>query len=435
MFLFKFDRQEKVTAIRWCFRFLIIFGFLFNINVIPHISSTNLCSLIAIIYLFQHKNATLRTLYLLKSCMNYFLISVSLCFFICLINSALYYNAGVTDELRLARLIPVFIQVIAFSLFCMVEFHHFMEFTKVMICVFCVQAVAVFLSVISPVARMFLYEHFYYGDDRFDYSVMLGTRFLGIALNSASGSIVCSIIIAVLCGLKVRNEIKDWFFWLLTWLFMTMTFFIGRTGVLVEIGILASVFIFGKRKTKNIVYIGILVVLILLLINQFLSQMDSQIAENVWIWMTGPFVEEGREHTLSGIAKHIPSFSKELVFGTNIMRGELPYGDYVQSDSGYVKMYCALGIVGSFLYYSAYFSLLISGISRLPRKVKLYIYVLVSLAFIVEYKQPFFLMSSFTWAILTIGLFMKRELIGDKYKRSISENRTTISPRIRKDIN
>lgn len=415
MVLSNVSRQEKVTVFRWIFRFIIIFGFLFNINIIPHVSSTNLCSLIAIIYLVQHKNVTSRALYLFKEYMNYFLIAVILCSLICLINGAVYSaNSGVVDELQLGRLIPVFIQVIGFSLFCMVEFHRFMDFAKVMICVFVVQVVAVFLSVVNPVVRMYLYEHFYFGDDRFDYTVMQGTRFLGIALNSASGSIICSIIIAVLCGLKIRSEIKDWVFWLLTWLFMTMTFFIGRTGVLVEIGMLSSIYIYEKKGIKNLIYIGVLAAFILMSINQILSKMESQVAEDIWMWMTNPYSEEGRENTLSGIAAHIPSFSKELVFGTNVMRGKLPFGDYVQADSGYVKMYCALGIVGSFLYYSAYLTLLISGISRLPRKSKFFIYVLVCLAFIVEYKQPFFLMSSFTWAILTIGLFLKREYRREK---------------------
>lgn len=393
----------------------MIFGFLFNINLIPHFSTTNLCSLIAILYLAYHKNAVSKTLSLFNGNLNYFYLSTSLCVLICLVNNALYSNnVGVIDELQLGRLIPLFIQVIAFSIFCLVEFREYEDFAKTMICVFCVQVVAVSLSVTNPEVRMYLYEHFYFGDDRFDYTVEEGTRFMGIALNSSSGSVICSIIIAVLCGMKVLNRIKDGFFWLFVGLFMTMTFFIGRTGVLVEIGMLAYILIYKKKKAKSLSYVIIMVTLMFISINQFLSQMDSQISEAVWTWMTDPFSEEGRENTLSGIVTHIPSFSKELIFGTNVMRGSLPSGDYVQSDSGYIKMYCALGIVGSFLYYFAYCAILSSGISRLPREAKYYIYVMISLAFIIEYKQPFFLMSSFTWAILTIGLFLKREFIEEK---------------------
>lgn len=390
----------------------MIFGFLFNINLIPHVSSTNICTLIAIVYLFLHKNKVSRNLSLFRGSWSYFFIAICLCFTICLVNNALYSNnVGVIDELQLGRLVPLFIQVIAFSIFCLVEFREYEDFAKTMICVFCVQVVAVSLSVTNPEVRMYLYENFYFGDDRFDYTVEEGTRFMGIALNSSSGSVICSIIIAVLCGMKVLNRIKDGFFWLFVGLFMTMTFFIGRTGVLVEIGMLAYILIYKKKKAKNLSYVIIIVTLVFISINKFLSQMDSQISEVVWTWMTAPFYEEGREHTLSGIVTHIPSFSKELIFGTNVMRGSLPSGDYVQSDSGYIKMYCALGIVGSFLYYSAYYAILSSGISRLPREAKYYIYFMISLAFIIEYKQPFFLMHSFTWTILTIGLFFKRELM------------------------
>lgn len=415
MIALRITRQKRAVRVRWCFRFLIIFGFLFNINLIPHVSSTNICSLIAIVYLFFHKKAVSRTLSLFRGSLGHFYILASLCVFICLINSALYpSNSGIVDELKLGRLIPIYIQVIAFSLFCLVEFSKFEGFAKIMICIFCVQVVAVFFSVINPEFRMFLYEHFYFGDDRFDNTVMIGTRFMGIALNSSSGSVICSIIIAVLCGMKVCDKIKDRVFWLLVWLFMTMTLFIGRIGVLVEIGMLASILIFGKNKINSLLFVGILMVLLLISINLILFQVDSDIAELIRTWMSNPYSEEGRESTLSGINVHMPSFSKELLFGTNVMRGRLPFGDYVQSDSGYVKMYCALGIVGSLLYYSAYWLILSSGISCLPRKVKYYVYVMICLAFIIEYKQPFFLMSSFTWAILTIGLFLKREYRREK---------------------
>ena len=191
--------RNKVSWYKWVIRFLMLFGFLFNINLILHISTTNLCSFLALVYIVMHKTQVQRVILLFKK-VN-ILLYVSLlfaCALICLINSEISgTNIGTIETLRVIDIFLLIFRVLIFSIYCLVEYPKFEDFAKMMVAAFSVQAFAVFAAIINPEIRLFLYEHFYFGDDRLNYSVEQGSRIIGIALNSASGGVTCSTVFVI----------------------------------------------------------------------------------------------------------------------------------------------------------------------------------------------------------------------------------------------
>lgn len=300
--------------------------------------------------------------------------------------------------------------VMLFMLYTVVVFKDINEFLKVYVPIFIVQAVAVFMAVVNSSVRLFLYSNFYIGDDRFARTIEDGTRIVGIGIYASSGSIICSTICLFLVYAALKNKINTITLVLLYLVMVMMTIFIGRTGVLVELLVLAYYFIAGKFSLKKLVSIILSISIIPIAIVSLVSYMDVSGADVLLEWAFGFLDKEQIQGTASVVAYKFPDFDEHMIFGTGVLRGTTEYGTFVWSDSGYVKTYCAIGIVGAFLYYFAYLKLFsMPKLNNAPKIISMYILLIVLIAFIIEYKEPYMHRCIFNWTILSVIIFEAKD--------------------------
>ena len=309
-------------------------------------------------------------------------------------------------------IINIFLYVIVFSLYTVVIFKDSKAFAATYLSCFGIQTVAVYAAVMSTPVRLFLYEVFYSGDDRFERTIENGTRIMGIALSESAGSIVCSTGVVLLTFLAMRKHIGNILYFIIVAFLLSMTTFIGRTGVLVELVILAFYVVYIQRK-KAFKLLPLAVLAAFLIVYAFgtlMENSDTAMFDYLVEWMTSSFTKEGRSSTLEGINQELPSFSSQFILGTGVMRGKLPNGETIASDSGYIMLCSAIGIIGGFLFYLAHWNLYRSvNFNITEKQVKMFLYLCVLLSFIIECKEPFMQKYIFSYILITVSLFYQKE--------------------------
>lgn len=389
---------------------LIIFGFLFDIAVFGPLSSRRIAVIWAIIYMVINRNEV-RAIWACVYSRRFttFLILFTFCAFI-----AFWNNSGAkspTNEyLEPWYFLYQILYIPVFALFVVTAFKDAYSFCKVYLAAFYIQAVAVILSVVNYGVRIFMYTHFYRGDDRFENTIETGKRIMGIGLDSSSGSIICSTACMLLVYLKVKSNISNFFFYFSYFIVVLTTLFIGRTGVVVEFALLLLMLILDSNSKRSLFMVALLAAVVPFSLSYILSFIDSGMASTLLDWITGVLSEESRENTISGIMIQFPRFSEEMIFGTGISRGVIPGGEVIEVDSGFIKTYCAIGIVGALLYYLAFLKLYQLPVRQImSRSVKIFFSACILLSFIIEVKEPFMLKYIFPWMILTLLMFQSKD--------------------------
>lgn len=404
--------------INFIFDFAILFGFLFEFHLIGESFTTRrIAAIIAFFYLLLHlTDVSLIYRQLSKKCIRRVIGAFVICSFLVLFcKDNLYYLHNSYFELW--YFVNIFLYVIVFPVFCFIRFKNVKYLVWVLTAILIVQAVAVLMAYISTPVRLFLYEMFYDGDDRFEQDILRGSRIMGIALHSATGSVTCSAIALFFSYATLKKDLSFLWYILLCSVLLLTTLFIGRTGVLVEIIIVA--FSFFYSPTKSIYKISILVPIVALFIYSLvaiLNSSDSGTTEGFIRWMSGLF-NENRTETINAInSDGFPEFSPEFVFGTGIMIGKTSSGIVLQSDSGFVRLYTSLGIVGGFLYYWAYYNIFTSMKPKKysSRVISHFYFLIIILAYVIEYKEPFLLKYTFPFMIVLISLFISKDFIASE---------------------
>lgn len=399
----------------YLFHLLVIFGFLFEIPLVGPLTTRRISCFIAIIsLLFKRKElkklfATLDIRKFKKSVAN---------FIICMLLT-LICSIGVEQNYMSSYLEPwyffnLLLYVPLFAIYSVLEFRSVKEYLYVYIGCFLIQTIVVYYATIDSSFRLLIYELFYSGDNRFERYIENGTRVMGIALHSSTGSIICSTSIVLLTFCYIKKYINNIAFWVLSVLFISMTLFIGRAGMLVELICLVYAIIFGKNGNKIVIItlasIGAFIVGFIIL--SLLSSSDSNAGDYLVEWMTDAFTSEGRQETLNNINRTLPPISLEFIFGTTVMTGRTPSGTTFDSDSGFVMMYSSLGIIGSILYYMANLNLYkVARIYNNNVEIYRYFLLLIILSFAIEYKEPFMLKYVFSYMIVVLALFSAKESI------------------------
>lgn len=305
----------------------------------------------------------------------------------------------------------IVLYILVFSLFCAVEFKTLKEFVWVLIGIYLFQTVVVLRGLVDPAFRLHIYEAYNNtGDDRFIKTIEEGTRLMGINLIGAAGSVKMSTASLALVLLYTSRKIKSLWFWVSYMVIMIGTAFVGRTGILVEIALLIPLFLNGKGRAKNILYVLVFASILISAIMYVLSTLDPAVSESLLNWMTESFDSKDRGAVNEGVLQGgWPPFSLEFVFGTGMDTGYSQDGVIYTSDSGLIRTYMAYGVVGFVFYYLAMFKLLTSPRTRkCPREIRFFFGLCIAIAFIIEYKEPFMMKYIFPWAILTcILLYLK----------------------------
>ena len=307
--------------------------------------------------------------------------------------------------------ITPFLSIVVISFFCVVEFRSFKHFSYTWICLFLVQSAIILTSVVSYSFRMFIYDHFYFGDNRFEETIEAGTRIIGIGIYAANGSLVMSTSCILLIALKIRNEISDKLFYACYLIIFSATMFTGRTGMLVELALFFYYSIFHGHSLKKTIWSVIAVFGVAGIGSSILSSIDSETASYIYEWITAAFNEESRSSIMEGVEKGgFPPISHDTLVGTGIKTGYVYNGKIYSPDSGYIRSWISLGIFGFCAYYYAIWKLLTAPKLRMcPASVKFYCLFVILIAFIVEYKEPFFMRMRFPLIAFALPLFMAKE--------------------------
>lgn len=403
------------------FRLFVIFGFLFEIPIREPLTSRRLSVFIAIITLvIRRKQLKILFSHINKGKLHASLLLFVLCLLLVFFNSQLVPRNTTSSYMEPWHMINLLLYVLVFSFYCVVEFRNLRNFVYVYSTAFLIQSVAVFYAAVNDSFRLYLYTNFYSGDDRFERSIELGTRIMGIALNSSQGSVICSTCIILLTFALIEKAIPKILYYSLCAIFVPMTMFIGRTGALIEvIVILYYVYSSGSKKlifnSFIVVTAGLFVVFIL---SQILSNIDSTVADHLASWMTAIFDSEDRQNTLDHIHKTLPGLSSEFILGTGVRGGVTPDGNVVESDSGYIINYSALGIVGSLMYYIANLKMYKMSLSvNILKQKRRFFILLIIISFLIEYKEPFMMKYVFSYMIITTGLYSVLNCYTEKEKR------------------
>lgn len=315
----------------------------------------------------------------------------------------------------------IILYVLVFSLFCAVEFQSLKEFAFVLVGVYLFQTLIIIRGLLNPSFRTFIYETFNNsaGDDRFGKTVEEGTRLMGINLAGAAGSIKMSTAAMSLVLLKMTNQIKTLWFWVFYAIIMLGTVFVGRTGILVEMGLLVPMVLSGKGRMGNLFQIVVVGIILISTIMSVLSLLDPVVSEVLWDWMTESFHASDRAAVNEGVLKGgIPPFSMDFILGTGMETGYTLNGITYDTDSGLIRTYMAYGIIGFILYYLAMFKLLTAHkLHFAPKSINVFFKTCVALAFIIEYKEPFMMKYMFPWAILACMLIFLKDCKLDKQRQ------------------
>lgn len=405
------------------FRFIVIFGFLFELNFWGSITSRRLSCIIALFTLLIEKKKVrillchINKIQLEKSLFLFFLYALILFIHYVIVTRNVHY--GYMEPWYIVNII---LYNYIFALYCVIHFSDIVDFSKVYVTCFCVQTIAVIASIISTDFRLLLFSLFYTGDDRFNSTIEAGTRIMGINLHSATGGMLLGSNAALLIYLIINKKVNNTIFLLL---YMITTFtaaFISRTGLLLCVCLLLSYYAFMgmKKMLRNLCFVSIISLGLVYAIPNVLSQSDTQSADILIEWMLESFSNEGISKTTSAINQtELPDFTFDLILGTSMEFGRLSNGVYVKSDSGYVRLILAVGFVGAFLYYMAFINYFKIVPYRKDLINKRFILLLILSSFVLEIKEPFSLKYIYNYIIFTMLLFSLKEYIQSNTKIKI----------------
>ncbi len=420
--------MKSVFSPKFIFDFLVVFLYLFPLTPswMYGLTTRMTSAMIAIIVLLIKRNKVKQVFKNMnKKHLRISLLCLCSCFFLLLITNALNASSFPDNLIfKLSYFLYIIVFVIVFSVFCLVEFDTAIDFLKVYGAIFIVQFVAVMTAVVSTEVRLLLYNLFYYGDDRFEKSIVWGTRIMGIALHSATGSVTCATGAVLIAYIFLKKKIGLSLFLFLYGIVFLTTMFIGRTGTIVEAVIfLYTILMGGQNLLRKIVPMLFFELLLTYTLTEVMSKNDSGNAETVMKWITSPLDSDSRMNSMSGINRHLPEFSSEFIFGTGVMRGHTPGHAYVESDSGYVMIISSLGIVGAFLFYFSYFCLFTSSRLKLMKpSIKYYFLLIIICAYVIEYKEPFMLKHTFPFMLVYLAFYDRR--ITQSTKKYLAANVT-----------
>ena len=260
------------------FRLCVLFGFLFEIPIIGFLTSRRISILVAILFIiYRRKQVRLLFSRVDKRKLGKAFMFFLICLLLVFINSQLSLRISNSSYMEPWHILNLLLYVILFAIYTVVEYKNVKYFVYVYSAAFLIQSIAVFFAAVNDSFRLFLYSHFYSGDDRFERSIEMGTRIMGIALNSSQGSVICSTSIVLLTFAALERTISKWLYYSLCVIFVPMTLFIGRTGVLIEVTVmLFYIYHSGSKKIISNTIIAIITVLICFVIfSQVMSQIDA----------------------------------------------------------------------------------------------------------------------------------------------------------------
>lgn len=408
----------------YIYHFIILFSFLIEFPLALGLTTRRVSLIIALLSIVMKRRELKEVIsYINLKRYRLFVFLFFICFSISFFHSLFMSSRddGYTKQFELQFYFYIYLYVFVFSLYCRIVFDSIKSFALVWLPIILIEAGSVFLA-LSNNAVNILFNMIFATDERFVTSAEHGTRIVGFGIVGAPGSVVLStgVILLVLMGYK-RLIHHVLYYTLLVFIFVA-TLFVGRTGVVIEVVTLCfgSLLLGRTKDVLGLVFVGITSWAVLIFI---FEGMDSTIADKFQDWMMGWITSESRNRTIEGaVGTGLPPLSgAKAFFGLGIMRGYAGDGAYYVADSGYIITYLANGIIGFACYYIALYYLLRLPKIKLRLNERLFFNLLVLIAFVIEYKEPFFLKYVFAWFILTVMFLWQDRKCLTSYGRKLKK--------------
>lgn len=283
-----------------------------------------------------------------------------------------------------------------------------------------IQSLIVFLSFLLPQVREWLMTNqnaeIWGGFTRY------GWRILGLGVVGAGGSIylfagyVCCIFKILFIDEKLS---------ITTFLKTLMIFFaialIGRTGfyaatVLSLIYFLKVFISFLNNKKAIVTFIASL--LIILTVVLFVNNITSNNSELMGYTIDRLWEIFKEDNTVEKIAsqyssERTPEISVYTLFGSGIIRGTMSNGEVISNDSGYAKRYASIGLIMCIYSYVVLLIYYYRKISPLATDKRRFLFLVVLLLHIIEYKEPFIYMYALPFTIYILAYYENVDLCKD----------------------
>ena len=408
------------NSYRIIFQFIMLFGFIANIKIGP-ITTRRFMMLIALLYLINNWNIVKNLIGLIKPSIKICLLLLFGCFFIALMHSGGATSSEINKYFSTREVTTLVLGITIMAFWCAVEIKSFDKFAKLIVAVILLQSICTFISAVYQPFRIYVAENFMtesYIERSENIIYGYGGRAAGLGIAWSMGSLVLAYGCFMLIALKLKEEISMLWFGVCYAVILGATALMGRTGLLAELVFLIYYGILGG-KVKNMFALMFVAVGSVFVINQVLSMYDAYVAEVTQEWML-QITDEDKVESINGavVRGGFPDFNKDFIFGTGLQLGH--YGVYnFAADSGYIRTYTSIGVVGMVCYYGGVLFLLISTLSkRVSSNMKKLFWVGAAVLYVVEYKEPFIGMTVYAWILFTTGLMLSMD---SKYKR-INEN-------------
>lgn len=401
----------------------MVFGFVSKIRLGPFTSFiiVFLVALMVIVFNIGKVKRLLRSL--TKSRLYLSLVLLFGCLLITFFHSVTITHNNSYGYFEPTEVITIVTSIIVVGIWAGLTFDSFERFAWILVVVGIIQSLSVFASAINPAFQSFIVDHFLYegyvdkvGEAKLDDLA----RSPGIGIAWSSGSLILAYCCFALVGLKIENRINMLLFGVIFSLITGATAFVGRSGLIVELALLLY-YGFSSGKVKTIFALLVVAIIGLFIFDQVMSQLDPMVAEATQSWMFGFLDMDKVGNTNEGIIKGgFPKFSGKFIFGTGVAFGQ-HNGQSFYADSGYIKSYTSIGIIGMICYYIGILCLLISTFPKyFPKKRKLFLWVAIAAIYMMEYKEPFIGMFVYPWVIFVMGLLWNKEQKQALYENSYS---------------
>lgn len=293
------------------------------------------------------------------------------------------------------RILFLVLYAIVFPLLLADYFKDAMQFCRAQWYITLFQSVIAVIGKLNKAFALYIYHNFYKDDGRLLDGIMRGVRVVCIDTGGATASVIFFAGLACALCLLFYDSRSNPYALLLQYCFVLFSlFFIGRTGLYLGIAglILAVGCLFIKRKALSVWMSCVLMVLMGLIAGYLFFAPESYMKAHYVKWVGELFVKGmGEGSTIATLAEmEIPPLTAETFWGTGIFYGIVRGGIRVLHDSGYVRLYTALGIPGFLLYYGGLYWFYIALILKIKRKRdKWVLWFLFLGAAVCEYKEPF----------------------------------------------
>ena len=405
-------KKEKYNILSYIYQTAMLFGFTANVAFGPF-TTRRLVLLIAIISI-TYKSGQLKTIF--KE-LSFFRLRSSFFLFLGLLFLTLFNTVGaVSSEFNKyftpRELLTLLISIIGIGLWCVLEIKTFDRFAKLVVGVVMMQSIFTFISAVYQPFRIYVAEHFMtesYVNRSMGVIYGYGGRAAGVGIAWSSGSLFLAYGCFLLISLKKKNAISMTLFSVFYAIIASATALMGRTGLIAELILLLYYGVFSGNA-KNILSITVAAIFGFSVLSLVLSMYESYAANRMMEWMV-EFMDSNRVDEINAgvVDDGFPPFSSDFVFGTGLELGHYKNFHFT-ADSGYIRSYTSVGVVGMFLYYVGMLNLLLSVLSkRIGKEMKRFIWIGIIILFAVEYKEPFVGMPTFPLILFTSGLLLNMD--------------------------